>query len=245
MVVYNLVIHPQPECTPGVCMEHANYPGGGFTEKQLTGTFHQCRWGKITKSPVFLYLYTSGSCVRGTLTAATGPGPPGTNRGAGWRQGRLQWCQGENLIIFLDQRFAQTNVNPESAWSMPAILVVLVVTPACNMLPRPSMSAGLVNKSDTIRCGSVFYPGIIISWVIIWLCGCFKCIWYWIQHQSLNTKLKTQSDFYSIMEKWTAWDSVTISTSGGCARETLTAAIGPGQTILMNRGAGSRQRRLQ
>ena len=43
-------------------MEHANYPGGGFTEKQLTGTFHQCRWGEITQSPVFLSLYFRKLC---------------------------------------------------------------------------------------------------------------------------------------------------------------------------------------
>ena len=48
--------------------------------------------------------------------------------------------------MFLDQRIAKSNVNLESAGSMPDILVVLVVTTVCNMLPRPFISAGVVNK---------------------------------------------------------------------------------------------------
>ena len=53
---------------------------------------------------------------------------------------------------------------------------------------------------------------------------------------SLHTKLKTQSDYYSIMENCAASDSESqvflhISTSGGCVRETLTAAIGPGPRV--------------
>ena len=115
-----------------------------------------------------LPISTSGGCARETLAAAIGPGPLVTKSGAGWRQGRLQWSQGENLATSLDQRFAHTNVNLESAWSMPDILVVQVVTPACSMLPRPSMSAGGVNNSDTIRCDSVFQK--IIRRLIIWLC---------------------------------------------------------------------------
>ena len=50
--------------------------------------------------------------------------------------------------MFLDQRFVQTNVNLEYAGSMPVILEVLVVTPVWNRLPRPFMSAGVVNNSD-------------------------------------------------------------------------------------------------
>ena len=50
---------------------------------------------------------------------------------------------------------------------------------------------------------------------------------------SLRTKLKTQSNYYSIMENCAASDSESkvFSTLGGCARETLTAAIGPGPRV--------------
>ena len=34
-----------PQCTPGICLEHAIYHGGNFIERQVTGTFHQCRCG--------------------------------------------------------------------------------------------------------------------------------------------------------------------------------------------------------
>ena len=46
--------------------------------------------------------------------------------------------------MFLDQRIAKSNVNLESAGSMPVILVVLVVTTVSNMLPGLFMSAGVV-----------------------------------------------------------------------------------------------------
>ena len=59
--------------------------------------------------------------------------------------------------MFLDQRFAHTNVSLESAGSTPAILVVLVVMPVCSMWPRTSMSAGVDNNSDNIISDAAQY----------------------------------------------------------------------------------------
>ena len=38
------------QCEPGICWEHANYPGGdiggGTSSRTVTDTFHQCRFGE-------------------------------------------------------------------------------------------------------------------------------------------------------------------------------------------------------
>ena len=41
------------QCEPGVCMEHARYPGGSGGDasmQQVANTFQECRWGRLNNS---------------------------------------------------------------------------------------------------------------------------------------------------------------------------------------------------
>ena len=115
---------------------------------------------------------------------------------------------------------------------MPVILVVLVVTTVYNMLPGLFMSAGVVIWD---RMGKIFFVFFIIQIMFKKKSNKIKK-WGIIKKSEGSAPMRNFRIFFNEPFPNSEHSFYTF-TSGGCAIETLTAAIGPGPEV-RKRSAG-------